>query len=467
MHDGMKRLQIQHLRSAGLSIRRTAGACGVSPRTVERVGGEEPIDDPVRHDAQARSRLGRPSPLTPFHERVQAWLAAEPELSGIAVLERLRGEGYRGGKSAVYELVRRLRPLKAAEGIVRFEAVPGEFSQHDFGQHVVHYEDGTHERLHFFASRLKYSRLVRVLLVEDERTETVCRGLVDAFTSFGGMPLIAVFDNPRTIVAGREERKVRWQETFAWFSVECGFTPLATWPRRPQEKGAVENVILFVKSSFFKAHRFRDRADLEAKLERWHHWVNEERASRATGEVPRARMMLEAERLRPLAIDPASFTLRYSRVVRTDGFVELNGLRYFAGFEHVGQTVTLRLGKDEVHVIAGQSCALVHPRRPENAKYSVLPTQRAQLLTKDGARPFVKRQLLMDLCPAAEWFLTEIRHRRPAYWTEEVERIFTLLECYGEAAVRKALIEASRRSVVGAEYVEALLEGQASKEVLQ
>lgn len=69
-----------------------------------------------------------------------------------------------------YELVRKLRPPKRADGVVRFEAVPGEFCQHDFGQHLVRYEDGSSERVRFFASRLKYSRMVRVLLVADGRS---------------------------------------------------------------------------------------------------------------------------------------------------------------------------------------------------------------------------------------------------------------------------------------------------------
>lgn len=461
----MKRLQIQYLRSAGLPVDRTAQQCGVSPRTVERVSSEEKIDDPGQHDADTRCRMGRPSKLAAFEPLVRRWLEAEPGLATIAIVERLRSEGFRGGKSAVYALVKRLRPRKAPDGVARFEGVPGEFCQHDFGQHVVRYLDGSTERVRFFASRLKYSRSIRVLLVEDERTETVCRGVIDAYTYFGGMPLIGVFDNPRTIVAERRGKDVRWQETFAWFTVECGFSPMATWPRRPREKGSVENLVGFAKSSFFKAHRFRDRADLEEKLEEWHRQVNEERRCRATGEVPRARMMLEAERLRPLRLDAAGFTLRYSRVVRTDGFVEFEGLRYFAGFEYVGRAVTLRVGAEEVRVLLDEDAPLIHPRRPVNRKYSVLPDQRAQLLTKDGARPFVKRQLLMDLCPAAEWFMTEVRHRRPELWTQDVERVFTLLERHGEFAVKEALIEAGRRGVVGAEYVEAILEGHASREV--
>ena len=111
--------------------------------------------------------------------------------------------------------------------MVRFEAVAGEFSQHDFGTVTVEYTDGVREAVHFFASRLMYSRLIRVRLVPDERTETLCHGLVDAFGYFGGMPLLAVFDNPKTIVQTRRGSEVVWQVSTAvenrgipavWFS---------------------------------------------------------------------------------------------------------------------------------------------------------------------------------------------------------------------------------------------------------
>ena len=42
--------------------------------------------------------------------------------------------------------------------MVRFEGLPGEFSQHDFGHVDVKFVDGRKQRVHFFASRLKYSR---------------------------------------------------------------------------------------------------------------------------------------------------------------------------------------------------------------------------------------------------------------------------------------------------------------------
>ena len=43
----------------------------------------------------------------------------------------MREAGYEGGKTALYALVASLRP-KSAKPLVRFEGLPGEFSQHDF-----------------------------------------------------------------------------------------------------------------------------------------------------------------------------------------------------------------------------------------------------------------------------------------------------------------------------------------------
>jgi hypothetical protein len=56
-----------------------------------------------------RRSVGRPSTVAAFAPQINEWLQAEPLLPGAEVLRRVRLIGYRGGKSALYELVRRLR----------------------------------------------------------------------------------------------------------------------------------------------------------------------------------------------------------------------------------------------------------------------------------------------------------------------------------------------------------------------
>ena len=64
--------------------------------------------------------VGRPSTVAPFAPQIEGWLRETPTLSGAEVLRRAREVGYRGGKSALYELVRRLRiPVSASLTIVQ------------------------------------------------------------------------------------------------------------------------------------------------------------------------------------------------------------------------------------------------------------------------------------------------------------------------------------------------------------
>lgn len=465
MHDAMARARIQTLKDAGVGTGRVSDLTGASERTVRRVAAEPRVQDPAVVDEAATKRVGRPSKVAPWVEDIQRWLREDPGIAGVTLLMRACEAGYAGGKSAFYTTLRGLRAPQQNDVVARFEGLAGEFSQHDFGQVWVRYEDGSREHLHFFVSCLKFSRMRRMRIVPDETTETVCHSLADAFEYMGGIPLLSVFDNPRTIVTRRDGDQVVWQETFAQFCCEFGIVPTATWPRRPNEKGLAENNVGHAKRTFFKVHRFRDRADLFEKLEAWHRWVNDERICRATGETPRSRFLLEAERLRPLLLDKDGYRLRYSRRVRSDGHVEFDKRRYYAGKDHVARTVTLRVGEHVVEIRAGTTHVATHPRVPVNGLYSVLPEQRCELLSKRGARPFAMRQLLLDLCPAATWYLTELRYRRPDHWSEQVERLYALLEEHGEAAMQAAFIEAAARHAVGAEYITALLAGHAAKKV--
>ena len=52
---------------------------------------------------------GRPSTMELYAPQVAQWLREDPDLPGVEILRRVRLAGYRRGKSALYELVRRLR----------------------------------------------------------------------------------------------------------------------------------------------------------------------------------------------------------------------------------------------------------------------------------------------------------------------------------------------------------------------
>ena len=458
MIGAMARHRVQVLRAAGKTLKQLVAETGVSQSSVQRIERERAIETPGDLLQACERGVGRPSVVEPWRERLAAVLVADPELKTVEILHRLREQGYRGGKTVLYELAHELRPHRTVP-LVRFEGVPGEFSQHDFGQVRVRYLSGGDERLHFFASRLKYSRWVDVRLVPDEGVESLVRSLIAGFESFGGVPLVAVFDNPKTVTLGREGGRIQWNDTFGQTALDYRFAPELCTPRRAQEKGAVENLVGFVKGSFFKVRRFHDHRDLEAQLAAWHLEVNTVRPCRATGVPPGERIAAERERLRPLAIPAAEYALRFSVFVGPTGLVSFQGYRYSMPPEAIGIPWMLWLYPERVLIVAGRF-AREHARVPEQGKDSFHPEDRAarlaQVAGKRG-RLYLKRQELLDLGPAAERFLTEIVHRHRFTWQGEVEQLHGALVQHGPAALHRALAIAHERELYGAPHVLRLL----------
>lgn len=234
MIDMLKRHEIQVLRRAGHGLADVARLTGVAKRTVERVDDEPPVESLDTAAERRRRKVGRPSKAEPFRNFLIAELAKQPDVMALELYRRARGQGYDGRKSALYRLVKELRPERPRP-VVRFEGLPGEFSQHDFGHVDVTFLDGTKRRVHFFASRLKYSRWVCVSLVPNEQVETLVRAMVDHFASWGGLPWLAVFDRPKTIAISwsKDGKVVEWNSTFAGAAMDLGLGVELCWPHRP------------------------------------------------------------------------------------------------------------------------------------------------------------------------------------------------------------------------------------------
>ena len=443
----LDRVRIWALRDAGHTLDEIAAQVGVAKRSVQNILKEPRITSPEEAPMPTSRGIGRPSTVEAYRRQVEAILDEEPGLPTVEILSRLRGLGYNGGKSAVYDLIKAIRPGKSQAPVVRFEGMPGEFSQHDFGCVHVRYGDGTSEKVHFFASRLKYSRWTHVVTVPNERVEPLIRALLSAFESFGGVPLHAVFDNPKTIVLGRTKDAIDWNPTFAHVPVDYGFGVELCWPRRGNQKGSVENLVGWVKGSFFKVRRLHDREDLERELVAWLDEANTKRPCRATNEIPADRMNVERERLRDIAIPASDYALRIATMVHTTGFVEYEGIRYSMPPKTIGIPGTLFLYPDKVRIVTRDGTEVSHPRRPEVGNTSYRSEDRvAKLAAVHGERAklYQKRQEILELGPPAEALMTEWVHHPKMFWKGQVEALHDLLMSYGPQRTLEAIEQAVR-----------------------
>jgi transposase len=437
----LKRYQVQVLLEAGHSQAEVSKFSALSLRSVRRIATEPHVEHADDQREREKRHIGRPSLAEPFRNFVTELLAKEPDLLTVEVLRRARLESYVGGKSALYDLVRELRSRPVRVGM-RFEGLPGEFSQHDFGEIRLTFMNGEQKVIHFFASRLKWSRWIIVTLVADQTAETLVRTLLDHFILFGGVPLCAVFDRPRTVALtwGKDGVITEWNPIFSYAAMEIGFTAEVCWPYAARQKGSVENLVGWVKGSFFKQRRFYDLEDLQKQLAEWMVEVNEQRPCRATGVIPAVRLLEDRARLRPPRCLQEQLALRVPIQVGPTAEVSYNGRAYSMPPEAAGLPGTLYLYRERIRIVAGRFEA-AHDRFGPVGTVSRLPEHRAAHLAaisgKRGKR-YLKRQQLFELGEAAVTFLTEIVHHNPRGWIVEVDRLHEMLQELGAEKMLKA-----------------------------
>lgn len=454
----LDRHAVQELVRAEVTAREIAKQFGVSVRTIRRIVREGQVESGDDALARRARHVGRPRITDAIRARVQALVLEDPERPPGEICRLLKEDGTPLGLSTVYRVLAGVRATIPAALQVRFEGVAGEFAQFDFGETSVRLSDGPRRTVHFAAYRLKYSRWMSVVLVETERVEPLIRSLLESFAASGGVPLRVVFDNPKTVVLRHEEGRPVWNPVLAPVAIDYGFTIELCTPRQPQQKGAVENLVGYVKRAFFRARRFTDlTTDLPQQLGAWLTEVNTTRANRATKEIPAVRLAAEQTRMKALAIAPNEYGLAVAVTVGPTAMVTHQGIRYAMPAGACGIPATLWLYPDRVKIVTtGGKHEAVHPRFPAHGMVSYLPGQRAaQLAAVAGTRKrlYFMRERILELGPVGEGYLTELIHQRPLTWKGDVERLFALLEELGDALFRVVLQRALFQRLIGAEYV--------------
>jgi hypothetical protein len=341
----LKRHEVQVLRRARHSQADVARLTGVSLSEVRRIDAESPVENFDDAAERRRRGIGRPSKAEPFRALLAGELARDPGQSSLDLLKCVKEAGYSGGKSALYALVAELRSA-VVKSIGPVGEMPGDLSQHGFGEADVRFADGGPQRVHFLVSQLLYSRWHEVSIVRDRGIESLLRGLVDHFARIGGVPLAAVFElrNAPAIGANTHGFENSWDPAFAQAMLDIGVG--FRWHDRAREErsgGGVENLVRSVTTSFFRSRRFADAADLQSRLGLWTRDVNSQPLARRTKVIPAERIVEERRRLRPLAVQPEDFAVRIPVVVGPGSEVIHEGISYPMPAYAIGKRGTLYL----------------------------------------------------------------------------------------------------------------------------
>jgi transposase len=436
----MERSTIHFLKQKGWTNVQIAEFTGHHRDTIARVLQEEV-------DKKPKTRQ-RSSAVDVFRSQIASWL--DQNLPVIRMLEMAREDHdhpYSGSETAFYDYVRKMRRARnqtPRNVALRFEGVPGEYLQIDWGEvrdFPFSKAGMENQTRYFFAARLKYSRYMYVSFHTDMREETLLRCLIACFQEIDGVPWAVVTDNMKTAVLGRTaEHEPIWNPAYQKLAVEFKFHPDVCAPASGNQKGAVENLVKFVKGNLLPGRSFYDDADLAEQCRAWLTQVNTERPSDATGQPPVVLLEEEQPKLGPLPDSARDYGFFDSVVVSREGMVALESNRYSVPAHLIGRVLTARIHPGRIELFADGEREASHARhRGQHARIIDPAHFEAVFATKPRGRVMVYRDWLCDLAPAVSSYVRDLCHKRRAEMNAQMLALYELVQEIGKADFVAAL----------------------------
>ena len=386
-------MQIKFLAREGMQKSRIAERLGVSRQTVYNHLKRK------RNEPFPKPRPKRGSKLDPFKDYIRARLE-HFDLPATTLLREIRSRGYRGGLTVLRDFVRPVKQDFIRRVTERFETLPGQQAQIDWGECGSIDVGGEKRTLYVFVMVLGYSRMMYARFTTSSKLPVLLACLLRAFNALG-IPKEILVDNMKQAVDQHDVTTgtVRWNKAFLDFAEHHGFLPVASPPYWPRVKGKVERGVGYIKASFLEGRSFTDLEDLNRQLQVWLDTVANVRIHGTTGQRPLDRHALELAHLRPLAAVPA-YDVRpvEIRTVPSDSHISYAGVRYSVDPVSVGGTVVVRPEGEAIGagfaVYFGERLVARHRRRPKGSPRVTLPEHAALVrrLTRGSAEAAARRR---------------------------------------------------------------------------
>ncbi len=350
---------ILDLHRQGVGVSAIARRSGLDRKTVRKViasGLEPPVYGP------RRSIVSR---LQPFERYLRERLTAVPELTGRRLHRELGALGYRGGYTAVTDLLREIRPAVPPPFELRFETPPGRQAQVDFAHFRTVFDDepGAERIVWLFSFVLGHSRMLWGRFVLHQDMQTLLRCHAAAFEALGGTPEQILYDRMRTVFSREdpEAGHIIYNPTLVEFARHYSYLPKACRPYRAKTKGKVERPYRYVREDFFLGRNFRNLGDLNAQFREWLDQVANLRVHATTRRIVAEHFAEERPSLRPLPAGPFQAVLRLQRRITRDGMISLDGNLYSVPNATRRRVVEVHSTAGEVRILEGGQLIAVHP----------------------------------------------------------------------------------------------------------
>ena len=417
------------------SIKRIARDTGHSRNTVRKIlyGGEIP---------GYGKRTKQPYPvLGPFCRIIDGWLESDKSKpikqrhTARRIYTRLKEEhNFSGGESTVRYYVRHAKlrlGLNKTAVFIPGDPEIGREAEVDWGIAEVEI-DGRLEQVHFFSMRSKFSGKHFVRCYRSERQQLFFDAHIHAFSFFGGIFPVLIYDNLTTAVKKVfQGRKRELTESYRKFKSYYTFEARFCNPGQGHEKGGVEGQVGYVRRNYFVP------VPQISNLETFNEWLLTRCVSygdhRVSGREQTVQEYFDVERehLLPLPEQPFSNVETIRSRVDKYATVIVDKNRYSVPSRYGHHWVTVLVGANEVTIYYDQHEVARHIRQYGSNNWQLDADHYLELLKQrpqafDTSRPI--RESRKSWPPCLERLLQACCRKQGS--SKGIKDFITVLELY-------------------------------------
>src|SRR5450631_4047514 len=402
----------------------------------------------------------RPSIVDPYAKFIRLTLEQHPRLRATRIYAMACDRGYSGSVVQLRRAVARLRPQRR-EAFLQLHTFPGEQAQVDWA-HFGHVMVGRAKRaLSCFVATLSYSRALYLEFFFDQTMENFLRGHVHAFQAWSGQPRVILYDNLKSAVLERRGNQILFHPRLIDLSAHYHFAPRPCQVRAGNQKGRVERAIRYVRDSFWAGRAFTTLAESNRQALLWRDQVAHQRRWPGGDHRTVADVFVEEQpRLLPQALHPFPTDRIESVCSRKSIYVRFDLNDYSIPPEAVGRQLILAASADSVRILDGTVEIARHVRTYDRHQLILDPAhQEAVLKIKRKAFHSTPGGRLEIAVPESKTLLDLAFAQGESAGTQTAQ-LMKLMEEYGAAALRRAILEALQRGTPRASSVAFLLRRQ-------
>lgn len=270
---------------------------------------------------------------------------------------------------------------------------------------------------------------------------------MNAFEAWSGQPRVILYDNLKSAVLERRGNHILFNPRLIELSAHYHFAPKPCQVRRGNQKGRVERAIRYVRDSFWAGRAFTTLAACNAQALLWRDQVADQRrwpggdhrtvADAFAEEQPR----LLAPALHPFATDRIE-AVHSNKTI----YVRFDLNDYSIPPEAVGRPLTLVASPTAVRILDG-SVEIAHHRRTYDRHQFLLDPAHQEALRKAKRKAIhsMPPGRLEQAVPESRAFLDQAFVHGESTGAQ-TSQLMKLLEQYGTAALRRAIVEALERN---------------------